>query len=226
MDWPTAVWTGGLALLPLGFTLAGFHAWRRACPLAWFGQLGRHLGRPGKRKAGERLDRVYPLIQLGLLGGAMAARLAGVDGSPVAIAGMLAGIFLFAAAVSFLYTGKTWCNYFCPVGIVEKLTSEPVHLVPQRNAQCTPCTACKRNCHRRTPWRSGCRREECLADSFRISRTCPFIFVAATRVSDRWSRVACPHSLPAILSHGSRKAVDGASWQPGSPRKRIRSPHA
>ena len=44
-------WTVAIASVPLFFTVFGFYLWRRVCPLAVFGQLGRIVGAPGKRKA-------------------------------------------------------------------------------------------------------------------------------------------------------------------------------
>jgi hypothetical protein len=61
-----AVWLA-LSLLPLAVALLGFYFWRRVCPLARVSQLGRLVRRPGRRRVSERLERVYPLVQLGVL---------------------------------------------------------------------------------------------------------------------------------------------------------------
>jgi hypothetical protein len=57
-------------------------------------------------------------------------------------------VIVAAVVVSFVYAGKTWCNYFCPVGLVEKLYTEPSRLAGSRdtNSQCMPCVACKKHC--------------------------------------------------------------------------------
>lgn len=141
-----AFWTIVVALLPVGVTVAGFHVWRRVCPLAWFGQLGQRVGMPGKRKAGERLERVYPLVQLGILVGVLALRQTVLDGDAVATALFFAALAAAAAITSFVATGKTWCNFICPMGVVEKLVAEPIILRSQDNSQCTRCTACKKSC--------------------------------------------------------------------------------
>ena len=49
-------------------------------------------------------------------------------------------------AVGFAFTGKTWCNYVCPVSFVEKLYTEPRGLRDTPNSQCATCTACKPAC--------------------------------------------------------------------------------
>src|SRR5438046_3743712 len=53
------VWTVAVALLPLLFVVAGYHPWRRICPLAWFAQLPARLGRPGQGRASSWLQANY-----------------------------------------------------------------------------------------------------------------------------------------------------------------------
>ena len=57
-----AFWTVAVASLPLFFVLAGYHRWRRICPLAFVAQLPHALGwaGPSARRplaAGARLPR-------------------------------------------------------------------------------------------------------------------------------------------------------------------------
>jgi ferredoxin len=141
------IWNVGVAALPLGIVLAGYHAWRRVCPLAFFATLGQRLNRPGKRKAGEWLGRHHLDVQLGLLAAALAFRLLAANEAPWALAALFAAVIAAALATGFLCTGKTWCNHLCPVGLVEKLYLEPTQLrPPAANSQCATCTACKKNC--------------------------------------------------------------------------------
>jgi hypothetical protein len=57
---------------------------------------------------------------------------------------MLSGMAFLSGV---LYTGKTWCNFFCPVSIVEKIYTEPSRIYPtQQTSQCPRCTACKKHC--------------------------------------------------------------------------------
>jgi hypothetical protein len=144
---PKLIWSMVIAAVPLGFTVAGFYAWRRACPLAFFATLGQRFKVQRKRKVGDWLAAHGLEVQLGLLAAALAWRHLGANSTPWALAGLLVVVVAAASTVGFLYTGKTWCNHLCPVGVVEKFHQEPVLLLPaEGNSQCTACTACKKNC--------------------------------------------------------------------------------
>lgn len=142
------VWTVAIAALPLGWLTIGYHAWRRICPLAVAAQLGRLVGRPGTRKLGDWMGRYYLLVQLGLMIVALALRLVATNGSAVWLAGFLGAVVLAAMLTSFVYAGKTWCNFLCPVGMVEKIYTEPARgAAPSAmTSRCTPCVACKKHC--------------------------------------------------------------------------------
>jgi len=142
-------WTMAVAALPLFWVVAGFHVWRRICPLAVVGQLGRILGRPGTRKADGWLAANYLLVQLGLMIVALSFRLVVTNGSAVWLSGFLIAIMVAAAIVSFVFGGKSWCNLFCPLGLVEKIYTEPAPRAaggPEATSQCAPCVACKKHC--------------------------------------------------------------------------------
>lgn len=142
-------WTVAIAVLPFFWMTFGYHVWRRICPLAVMGQIGRLLGRPGTRKLGDWFGRNYILVQLGLMVVALTLRLVATNGSDVWLAGFLGVVVLAAIATSFVFAGKTWCNFLCPVGLVEKIYTEPAHAVAHQaelTSQCAPCVACKKHC--------------------------------------------------------------------------------
>ncbi|MBT5934720.1 cyclic nucleotide-binding domain-containing protein [Sulfurimonas sp.] len=61
------------------------------------------------------------------------------------------GVFFILAiisafAINIVYTGKSWCNFFCPVGVVEKIYCISNSQNYSTNSACSPCTACKKNC--------------------------------------------------------------------------------
>ncbi len=143
------VWTIAIAALPFFWMTAGYHVWRRICPLAVAGQVGRLVGRPGARKMGDWMGKNYLLVQLALMIACLSLRLVATTGSDVWLAGFFGAIVLLAIAVSFAYGGKTWCNFLCPVGLVEKIHTEPSRSAANAtdmSSQCSPCVACKKHC--------------------------------------------------------------------------------
>ncbi|MBA3392357.1 MAG: cyclic nucleotide-binding domain-containing protein [Deltaproteobacteria bacterium] len=142
------VWTVCIAALPFFWMAFGYHLWRRICPLAVMGQLGRLVGRPGTRKMGDWVSKHYLLLQLALMIIALTLRLVATNGSDVWLAGFLGVVIVAAIVTSFVYAGKTWCNFLCPVGLVEKIYTEPAPAAAQSDltSQCAPCVACKKHC--------------------------------------------------------------------------------
>jgi hypothetical protein len=144
------LWTIAIASLPFFWMTGGFYIWRRICPLAVAGQVGRLLGRPGTRKMGDWMAKNYLFVQLGLMLVALSLRLTVTNGSAIGLAIFLGVVVIAAIAVSFVYGGKTWCNFICPVGMVEKIHTEPARsssgVAPEVTSQCSPCVACKKHC--------------------------------------------------------------------------------
>lgn len=140
------VWTVGVASLPLLFVLAGYHRWRHICPLAFFAQLPARWGRPGQRRASAWLQANYYYVVFSVFLVSLWLRLVATNGDGPAIAVFLVLLSLSAFAFGALYTGKTWCNYICPVSFVEKIYTEPRGLRETPNSQCVICTACKPAC--------------------------------------------------------------------------------
>ena len=143
---PRLFWTVLLPLLPVGVVLMGFHTWRRVCPLAAFGELGRRLHRGRQRRVPGWLERGFFPVTFGLLLAFLVLRLVATNGDGLWLSGLLVGLAVAAVATNAVFTGKTWCNFFCPVGFVERVYTEPNSLRTTRNSQCIQCTACKRHC--------------------------------------------------------------------------------
>jgi len=140
------IWTVAVAGLPLIIVLAGYHRWRRICPLAWFAQLATSLHRPGQRRASAWLQAHYYYVAFAVFLVSLWLRLVATNGQGTALAGFLLLLSLAAFAFGAAYTGKTWCNYVCPVSFVEKIYTEPRGIRPTPNSQCPKCTACKPAC--------------------------------------------------------------------------------
>lgn len=139
-------WTVAVAVLPLLMVLAGYHRWRRICPLAWFSQVAARLGHPGERRASPWLQANYYRVAFSVFLFSLWLRLVATNGNGPALAVFLVLLSLAAFIFGATYTGKTWCNYVCPVSFVEKIYTEPHGLRPTPNSQCPKCTACKPAC--------------------------------------------------------------------------------
>ena len=142
----TVAWTAAVACLAIFIVLVGYHRWRRICPLAFWNQLPARLGRPGGRRVPDWLEVRYYYVPLGLFFVGLFLRLTWTNGDGIALAVFFVGVSLFAVLVGALFTGKTWCNYICPVSLVEKIYTEPNGLRETPNSQCVKCTACKKAC--------------------------------------------------------------------------------
>ena len=143
---PRVFWTMLLPLLPVAIVLMGFHTWRLVCPLAAFGEVGRWLNRDRQRRVPRWLERSFFPVTFGLLLAFLVLRLVATNGDGPWLSGLLVGLALAAVVTNGIFTGKTWCNFFCPVGFVERVYTEPASLRQTRNSQCVQCTACKRHC--------------------------------------------------------------------------------
>ncbi|MBD0370453.1 MAG: cyclic nucleotide-binding domain-containing protein [Pyrinomonadaceae bacterium] len=140
------VWTVVVASLPLFIVLIGYHRWRRLCPLAFFAQIPVRLRRPGVKKASAWLEANYYYVAFTIFFVSLWLRLIATNGDGHAIAAFFVLIALAALIFGAFYTGKTWCNYICPLSFIEKIYTEPHGLRETPNSQCAKCTACKKLC--------------------------------------------------------------------------------
>ena len=140
------VWTIVVAAIPLFIVLVGYHRWRRLCPLAFFAQIPVRLKRPGIKKASPWLETNYYYVSFGVFFFSLWMRLIATNGDGHAISAFFVMIAVAALIFGAFYTGKTWCNYICPLSFIEKIYTEPHGLRETKNSQCTKCTACKKSC--------------------------------------------------------------------------------
>lgn len=111
--------------------------WRRVCPLAFVSQLFRALGlqRTVTGHRGSRhLARVEPrswlarnhiALQWGLLIISLALRLLAANSDRLALALLIIFYLVAAMVVGWAWSGKAWCQYFCPIGPVQTLITGP-----------------------------------------------------------------------------------------------------
>ncbi|HRE13963.1 MAG TPA: 4Fe-4S binding protein, partial [Usitatibacteraceae bacterium] len=135
-------WTMIIPLLPLTFMVVGHETWRRLCPLSFVSQIPRYLGiqrkRPSLDKKSGKVTRLLALpardgwarrnvwyIQFFLLYLALNARVLLVNSDRIALASFFIAVIVISMAVGYFWGGKTWCNYVCPINIVQKIYTEP-----------------------------------------------------------------------------------------------------
>jgi hypothetical protein len=127
----------------------GHELWRRICPLSFLSQIPRALGwqrQTQKRnpKSGEirrQLARVssdswlarhYPALQFSWLFVGLCGRILFFNADRLVLAGWLLFTIAAAVAVGWLYGGKAWCQYFCPMAPVQAIYSTPGGLLGSR----------------------------------------------------------------------------------------------
>lgn len=144
---PRLFWTLLLPMLPLGIVLAGFHRFRRVCPIASLSSLGAQLASP--RARAPRWMRAHPMgLAFGILLVSLTLRLVATNGDPWALGGFLLGLAALAVVVGGTSGGRSFCHYVCPVGVVERIyTDDAPAVIPSTTASpCSPCSGCVSAC--------------------------------------------------------------------------------
>jgi hypothetical protein len=159
----------------------GHELWRRICPLSFLSQIPRAIGwqRQIKRedsktgkiryeipkvKKDSWLGKNYFYLQFGLLFIGLCFRILFINGDAIALGIWLVATILAAITVGYLYGGKTWCNYFCPMAPVQRVYAEPGALLASKahmsetpitqsmcrtivdNKEQSACVACQNPC--------------------------------------------------------------------------------
>jgi len=141
-------WTMVMPAVPLGFVLAGFHAWRRTCPIATVGALGAQLHRGGTLPAGWR-RRGLTIAFIALIA-TLTLRLVATNGDGVALGLFLASLGLGALVVNAWGGGRSFCHHLCPVGVVERIYTDDApsasSVVSKATSRCGRCTGCAPAC--------------------------------------------------------------------------------
>jgi CRP-like cAMP-binding protein len=127
----------------------GHELWRRICPLSFLSQIPRALGwqRQFKRenqKTGKVryelakvnpdswLGKNYPYVQFSWLFLGLCGRILFFNADRSVLAGWMLFTIAAAIAVGYLYGGKSWCQYFCPMAPVQSIYSEPGGLLSSK----------------------------------------------------------------------------------------------
>jgi hypothetical protein len=160
----------------------GHEAWRRICPLSFLSQIPRALGwqrqekridpTTGKTRSSPKkvnkeswLGRYSLYLQFGLFYLGLCSRLLFINADRTALGLWLLGTIVAAIAVGYLYDGKSWCQYICPMAPVQTIFAEPVSLFTSKahtedsksmtqsmcrtvkqNQEQSACVACQSGC--------------------------------------------------------------------------------
>ncbi len=161
----------------------GHEFWRRICPLSFISQIPRALGWERKRERSDTktglvrqelvkvskkswLDRNHFYLQFSLFFVGLCSRILFINSNRLALGLFLIATIIAAITMGFLYGGKAWCQYICPMAPVQKIYAEPRGLlnskahesdrkpitqsmcrtVSQEGKELSACVACKSPC--------------------------------------------------------------------------------
>lgn len=143
--WAMIVPAGIFILLVLGHEF-----WRRICPLSFLSQIPRALGMQRRRKVVDRttgetrrelvtiseqswLGRNHLYVQFGFFVLGLGLRILYVNSDRTSLGLFLLGTIGCAMLVGYLYAGKSWCQYFCPMAPVQMVYTGPRSLLGSQN---------------------------------------------------------------------------------------------
>lgn len=171
-----------IPLVPLFLMVFGHEAWRRICPLSFFSQVPRALGIQRTRKVKNQrtgkveknvvllspqswLARYHWFVQFGFLFVGLTLRIYYINSDRFGLGIFFIAIIVVAIGIGYLYGGKTWCNYLCPISPVQKFYTEPRGLLEsashlkkgsitqsmcrtssKNNPEQSNCVGCKAHC--------------------------------------------------------------------------------
>lgn len=156
-------WGMVLPLVIVTLLVFGHEAWRRICPLSFLSQIPRSLGVQRQYIIDEDswLARNALTVQFCLLFLGLNLRLLLANSDRLLLGIFLSLTILTAVTIGFLFAGKTWCNYFCPMAPVQMVYSEPSGLLGSKAHTAPPKTITQSMC--RTVGKEGQEKSACVA---------------------------------------------------------------
>lgn len=156
----------------------GHEFWRRICPLSFLSQIPRALGIQRQRKVvdpvtGESrrevvtiraeswLGRNHLYVQFGLFILGLGIRILFINADRCALGIFLIASILCAILVGYLYAGKSWCQYFCPMAPVQMVYTGPRSLLGSQAHLQSPPMVTQSMC-RATDEKGGPDRNACV----------------------------------------------------------------
>ncbi|WP_373069434.1 cyclic nucleotide-binding domain-containing protein [Sulfurimonas sp.] len=140
------VWTVFVPVVPVLFLIFGYSKWRKVCPLAFLANISQNLNWIEKKKLPKWFEKNFYYLQYSILFVAFAARLTVLNFNDIYLAVFFIFVILFAFLTNLVYAGKSWCNFFCPVSVVEKIYCGSNSHYYEYNSACSKCSGCKKNC--------------------------------------------------------------------------------
>ena len=133
---PRIFWGMIVPLSIVTLVFFGHESWRRICPLSFFSQIPRQLGIGRKVQkispasgiarrelvgiaAESWLGKNYLYVQLFLLYLGLNIRILFANGNGAGLGTFLLVTIGSSIIVGYLFKGKSWCQYFCPMAPVE-----------------------------------------------------------------------------------------------------------
>jgi hypothetical protein len=132
-------------IVPAGLVIIfvfGHELWRRICPLSFFSQIPRALGIQRKGKSNSKpfviekdswLGRNHLYLQFGFFFIGLNIRILFVNSDRMALAAFLLFTIASAILVGYLFAGKSWCQYFCPMAPVQIVYTGPRGLLDSQS---------------------------------------------------------------------------------------------
>jgi hypothetical protein len=165
-------------VLPIGILILlvlGHETWRRICPLYFFSQIPRALKIQRKKPDPETqkpeavgvekeswLGRNYLYLQYALFYLGLNIRILFVNGDRTAMAIFLLFTIFSAIAVGYLFKGRSWCQYFCPMAPVQIVYTGPRGLVGSKSHLQSQGSITQSMC-REVDTQSGKEKNACVA---------------------------------------------------------------
>ena len=124
---PSLFWGMITPLIIIILLVLGHEAWRRICPLAFISQITTAFGVEARSQVKQKswLARNHLYLQFGLFFVGLNCRILLVDGDRKALGFFLIFTILAAITVVYLFGGRSWCHYFCPMGPVQTVFTGP-----------------------------------------------------------------------------------------------------
>ncbi len=156
----------------------GHETWRRICPLSFLSQIPRALGWQRQRKITNPrtgavryelakvgkdswLARNHLYVQFGLLCIGLCMRILFINSDRLFLGSFFIFTILSAIVVGYLFAGKSWCQYFCPMAPVQMVYNGPRALLGSQAHQGQRQTITQSMC--RTVDQGGKEKSACVS---------------------------------------------------------------